>query len=621
MTEDNVQPETTSTATTPPQADSHQHHDEGEHNTHNGTMKWCSWCFDKTHHTITERHLLSKSRYKCDSCSSETVACSYCTKGMARSTKDGTDWLCAKCDKTIAEWGEKPNLKEKGDCSWCLESTDHLLIQYRYLKRNIYKCCDCKKRTVRCRLCGDAFARGHASADEEMCLVCAGVLTNWQEREKNKEKITRKAWCSWCVELSSHRLVEHALVERDVYSCSFCDQRTLPCNLCGTGFSCGGMGWDDQLCLSCSDHKIKQLSPLGSHPSAAPFWDSLHKLRDEVFTKQMTQDYINGELKRDSKERQQAVKDGMLRPFLLIVAMPPSIRLRVAASLGWCLITQQYFGDAHKEANDILHRSGQGLISRATLLSQRVHPIASSSVSYYQVLRRVIEAVFSKSPFPDYNFEQSQNFSNMPKESRILKMEEHIMVQMVEQQKESMTVDEIQEQKESMKSQPMQRLAKLMWERCDLHDAEAVQYAMSVVQSAVHTPSKWGLTLLGLTTLQASVPVTAAYVAPMVAGLGAILPPLAILGTVKLVYKGVNMAFGPSLDRLYYPIILLLNQRLLMAAENQSVDEFFDLEHAPDLVQANIDMPEVPCTLQTDEQLLKDKSIVPDDVAPASAAL
>lgn len=38
-------------------------------------------------------------------------------------------------------------------CSWCFQKSTHELIEQNYIRRNIYRCNNCKNTTLECRAC------------------------------------------------------------------------------------------------------------------------------------------------------------------------------------------------------------------------------------------------------------------------------------------------------------------------------------------------------------------------------------------------------------------------------------------------------------------------------------
>lgn len=136
-----------------------------------------------------------------------------------------------------------------GWCGWCFKKTSHSLIQQNYLRRNIYRCSSCFRRTLICRRPGcQDMARGHDTWDDEMCPVHDGSVRSWISASNPAEL----AMCSWCCNLTSHDLVQANVLRRNTYRCRECGQPTIQCRAPG----CHDMArrhstWDDEMCLKC----------------------------------------------------------------------------------------------------------------------------------------------------------------------------------------------------------------------------------------------------------------------------------------------------------------------------------------------------------------------------------
>lgn len=68
---------------------------------------------------------------------------------------------------------------DSGRCSWCLAATKHLQVESHKLRRSVYECSACARRTVPCRGkgCG-ALAKG-GLWDAERCVVCTKEVSSW----------------------------------------------------------------------------------------------------------------------------------------------------------------------------------------------------------------------------------------------------------------------------------------------------------------------------------------------------------------------------------------------------------------------------------------------------------
>jgi hypothetical protein len=68
----------------------------------------------------------------------------------------------------------------KGYCSYCGEHSTHREQQWSLLRRNVYTCDCCGRRTVQCRICDD-FAKGGEFWDDELCAVHDKTITGFQK--------------------------------------------------------------------------------------------------------------------------------------------------------------------------------------------------------------------------------------------------------------------------------------------------------------------------------------------------------------------------------------------------------------------------------------------------------
>ncbi len=76
----------------------------------------------------------------------------------------------------------------KGYCSSCYNKSTHKLIEQNYLRRNIYKCLSCGKKTVICRICNNFANTSNEDKligwDDELCAEHNG-LVNFKMINKN----------------------------------------------------------------------------------------------------------------------------------------------------------------------------------------------------------------------------------------------------------------------------------------------------------------------------------------------------------------------------------------------------------------------------------------------------
>lgn len=92
----------------------------------------------------------------------------------------------------------------------------------------------------------------------------------------------------------------------------------------------------------------------------------LEKTKVQYITTTRTLQQLRKDLEKVSSQRENAAKDGLIRPFLYLVALSPVARLQIAINLGWTFIGDGLMGDSHAEAWDILSRKSLGLRDRMT---------------------------------------------------------------------------------------------------------------------------------------------------------------------------------------------------------------------------------------------------------------
>jgi hypothetical protein len=253
-------------------------------------------------------------------------------------------------------------------------------------------------------------------------LVIALELDNGEEKAASAEAAPRApsprgaddddsvaGWCSWCIEDTKHELISRSLLTRNTYRCIECEHRTLCCVQCEEGMSRSGVGWDDKMCVSCA-LKVEMTStppPKGTRRSsvapAVQAWDwlQLKEKKDAVFDpSRYTHARVMTLLSLSSPFKERAVRDGMIRPFLVLVSMRPSKRNRVTNELGWSCIPSPLFGDAHAESWEVLTASTLGLLARLNSTVERLNPM-SRSLTWIECLERV-SLTFGKLE-PDWN--------------------------------------------------------------------------------------------------------------------------------------------------------------------------------------------------------------------------
>eukprot|EP00668_Euglena_longa_P046514 GGOE01062199.1.p1 GENE.GGOE01062199.1~~GGOE01062199.1.p1 ORF type:complete len:797 (+),score=65.00 GGOE01062199.1:131-2392(+) len=261
-------------------------------------------------------------------------------------------------------------------CSWCLQKTEHRVTHQSPLQRAVCACTKCKQRTLSCRVCQTAMAKGHETWDDELCAKCNRAIRDWGVDVVHQQC---QAWCSWCLENASHVLVQRNLMSRNVFKCAQCRGRTIPCIRCPDGMGRVAVGTTDLQCVKCCQPKSGR---------AFAAWESIarHVHNQFMICRAHNMD-LHSVLMAPSSYRRKAFAQGLIRPFLLLVTMDPALRLSCAHLLGWSYATSDFCGDAHAEAWAILTRKRQGILAR----SQAFHEAMSNKLCLWlHVLQRAL---------------------------------------------------------------------------------------------------------------------------------------------------------------------------------------------------------------------------------------
>merc|ERR1712137_230209 len=218
---------------------------------------------------------------------------------------------------------------------------------------------------------------------DQFCLRCNGTIQEWSRPFETGKSLLKVGWCSWCITNSIHELESDNIVRRNYYKCLQCNNRTLECIKC-PAMARGGFMWNDKLCCVCKGEDKRK--------AKAPTWETMKTKRDAI-CRQRDLERVVAELQRESVYREKANKEGVLRPFLLLVSMPPMLRNQISCQLGWSIFAEDYFGDSHAEAYHILNDSRSGMQARANQSYERLNPLAHNC-NWYDILIRVMQSAF-----------------------------------------------------------------------------------------------------------------------------------------------------------------------------------------------------------------------------------
>jgi len=339
----------------------------------------------------------------------------------------------------------------------------------------------------------------------------------------------------------------------------------------------GGIAWDDKFCARCSNETGKG-------------WEEFRERMQSVMQKRDIEK-VKADLTRHSKERDKAMKGGLIRPFLLLVAMPAVFRNQVASCLGWTIFTQKSFGDAHKEAWQILAGSKySGIVARCTNTMGKFNPL--SSTNWYDIMVKVTKLAFStditkhEKKIKEALRDSKNPFIPKVEEEVLVLIHEFILSQMTPEQREAARKKEVEERDNIAK------ISALITEKTGITAPGALNYGYKMTnqilginsqltQVVLYESSKLLLFLApslfgtGSTAFGGALAVVPAAIAAVSASVALIATPLFVIGILGLATTGLRMIFGSSEGRVIVPMMTILNQRLLLALEGIRLEDYY----------------------------------------------
>ena len=340
-------------------------------------QKKCSWCLEVTDHQLITKHIgLKRNKYQCQGCLKSTIRCrNLACESMSRAQRGWHEGFCIDHNPLFY----KDPLVE-GNCSWCFNKTSHKVQNDSLLNRvtmtgPVYACEECHFPTQKCKKCEEGMCRMSERGATSKCFSCCGLIT-WGDAKKATAAVTTNAWCPWCVNKTDHVIKVHLVgndkTNRDVFRCTACSNDTKPCS-CGTSMIIGTAKTATR-CLACLGNGEK-------------LWTDLKAKFDSASNK-YTLDRAKASMDKSTDFKQKASDAGLVRPFLLLVSMHPSMRCATAFKLDIPILHDPCFGDDHAEANLILFHPKKGLQRRTNSIFESIG--INTKCNWYQILRRAI---------------------------------------------------------------------------------------------------------------------------------------------------------------------------------------------------------------------------------------
>jgi len=306
---------------------------------------------------------------------------------------------------------------------------------------------------------------------------------------------------------------------------------------------------------------------------------NLKKPFEEIYEKKMTVfntpvDLVE-DLKRSTDLKIRAHSKGVIRPFLLLVAMGPRMRNQISNMLGYTLIKKPFFGDSHAEALDIIEHKTKGLIDCCSGISKTVYERLqkrekAKGFTWYQMLHLCSTSGYKTIAQKKLGYKKSYQMCCEPSLVAPVRELENEMIRnvakeyIVKGQKLQIELINAWWAERNNYSEALERLRKV-----GLEDETTQKYCLTIYLAFLslrNTEDKSPIDIKGQLFCSLICKVIALSISA----------PLAlVIGIVWTINDVMQYCFGRCETKVLGPLLLILNQRIALDAMGISIDDYY----------------------------------------------
>jgi len=249
--------------------------------------------------------------------------------------------------------------------------------------------------------------------------------------------------------------------------------------------------------------------------------------RKDVMVKQgRTEELVRKEMAKHSEFSELAAKSGMIRPFLILIAMPAFFRNKVANFLGWTLFTQPYFGDAHEEAWVILSKDMSGMMSRAIKAYERIALL--NRMPWYNVVYRVTAEIFRRVDAPEMDYDDAVKISNWRNNDYMKNIEQEFLLKLGElQQRTAQMPDKVPKTQAEIEADEIIR--ERVIKNAGINRPEVLNYAVRLTKTIVGAPGQLTLAVFAINSAATILPALSGVAVPLTSAAALVTTPFSLL--------------------------------------------------------------------------------------------
>eukprot|EP01134_Creolimax_fragrantissima_P002845 CFRG2845T1 len=557
--------------------------------------RFCSWCVSQEKHVLATGRFIGRNAYNCQGCGMHTLICYWCTDGMAMGGTFWDDRTCVVCQSDYVgalQKGLQPlNESVPVDMSNTIKSFGIIPAYGQHADKTSPTLKEVEAHIENVPVSTSVGQGTKARGIDDYVGDVESFLSVWNSRVNRKAKsfqgdsligvfastvasatdsvnlITNKANRTSAVDVlasTEHAAKSNTNTAASTNACKAnsvsdveaeLDMRTIPkLNMAGVA---------DKAKIT-----IEREVPTTGVYNNQDGWNLLVKLKERVYNSPNTKEDIEIRLKEDTEERKDALELGFIRPYLFILSMSHEQRNRVANILGWSLVGTTIFGEPAKETWMILSNK-HGFFGYAQDASERWRDQEKpTNLDWCHIIETLCAKSFPSEIIPKVprvEFTKELSKISNPNTNWDIELEDTFLRLLAEWSHAQMSEDERALMKAEIASKEGQQIIENISDNAHISNKDVLSYGVHVL---------YGLNNI---TKAQSTSSTLDKIGKGAAlfGAGALATTLGIVGIGLVAFKAGEAAYQSAYHRLFGPVILITQHRLMLASMGVDVKEFY----------------------------------------------
>ncbi|MDM8540287.1 hypothetical protein QUF90_04300 [Desulfococcaceae bacterium HSG9] len=243
---------------------------------------------------------------------------------------------------------------------------------------------------------------------------------------------------------------------------------------------------------------------------------------------------------------------------------------------GWTLLGQDYFGDSHNEAWEIINKNVKGIQSRTNESWESLNPF-SRNCNWYETIYRVNREIFKTSDFKKLSFRKSIVQCKSSKHSLLRDIEESFIKKAALMQSKQFTKEQRSNVDKLLNSEDMKEIIDQM-KKSGIQSTEVLRYAVGITYQAIEMGAfnTYILTVKVAAAMNRNLG-TRIVMSQATRNVARFAAALNVISWSWLALDICNGLFGPSYARMFQAVLQITQQRFILAMEGIKIEDYYNL--------------------------------------------